>query len=231
MKLVEVIEFVENRPIITSNDVSKNFNVSKTYAYIFLERLFKKGLIQRVEKGKYSYVNDALVVASNIVYPSYVSFFTAASLKGYTEQIPRAIQLATTVYKKSITFGGNKIEFINLPSWGFYGYSKQMRNNFAIFIVEDEKLIIDILLRPKTVGNFEEIVEIIKNTKVQEEKIKEYTKRVKNVSLLKRLGYLLEEYKNIDLSDVVSIKDRNYINLNPFGKSSERINKKWRVKI
>ncbi|NHV07217.1 MAG: hypothetical protein HA495_07755 [Thaumarchaeota archaeon] len=230
MRLIEVVEFIESRPIITSNDVSKNFNISKTYARIFLQRLFKRGLVRRIEKGKYSYVNDALVIACNIVYPSYISFFTAASIKGYTEQLPRTIQLATTVYKRDITFDENKIEFINLPSWGFYGYLKQMRNNFAIFIVEDEKLIIDILLKPKTIGNFEEIVEIIKNIKVQEEKIKEYAKRIKNVSLLKRLGYLLEEYKNIDLSDVVSIRDRNYINLNPFGKLGKNINKKWRIK-
>ncbi|MGB9758760.1 MAG: hypothetical protein ACP5KW_02290 [Thermoproteota archaeon] len=107
---------------------------------------------------------------------SYISFFTAANIKGYTEQFLRTIQLATAVHKRSVTFDENKIEFIGLPSWCFYGYLKQMRNNFAIFIVEDEKLIIDILLRPKTVRNFEEIVEIIKNTQVREDKMKEYAK-------------------------------------------------------
>lgn len=35
MKLVEVIEFIESRPIITSNDVSKNFSISKAYVRIF----------------------------------------------------------------------------------------------------------------------------------------------------------------------------------------------------
>jgi|UniRef100_A0A7C5PFV6 predicted transcriptional regulator of viral defense system len=230
MKLVEVIEFIESRPVITSNDVSKNFSISKAYARIFLQRLFKRGLVRRIEKGKYSYVNDALVIACNLVYPSYISFFTAASIKGYTEQLPRSIQLATTAYKRDIAFDGTKIEFINLPSWSFYGYLKQMRNGFTIFIAEDEKLIIDILLKPKTVGNFEEMIEIIKNTRVQEDKIKEYAKRIKNVSLLKRLGYFLEEYKNIDLSDIVSIRDRNYVNLNPFGKLGKKINKKWRIK-
>jgi len=74
------------------------------------------------------------------------------------------------------------------------------------------------------------MIEIIKNTKVQEKKMKEYAKRIKNISLLKRLRYFLEEDKNIDLSDVVSIRDRNYINLNPFGKLGKNINKKWRIK-
>jgi len=65
------------------------------------------------------------VIACNLVYPSYISFFTAASIKGYTEQLPRSIQLATTAYKRDIAFDETKIEFINLPSWGFYGYLKQ----------------------------------------------------------------------------------------------------------
>lgn len=229
MRALEVIEFAKSRPIITSNDISKNFNISGSYANILLGRLYKKGVIKRIEKGKYTCLNDALVIANNIICPSYISFFTAASIKGYTEQIPRSIQLATTFPKKSITFNGNVVDFINLPSWSFYGYLKKRRNDLAIFIVEDEKLIIDILLKPRTVGNFEEIVEIIKNTKIRERKMKEFVLRIKNSTLLKRLGYFLEKYKSIDISNI-AIKDRNYITLNPFKSSSKYTNKKWRIK-
>jgi predicted transcriptional regulator of viral defense system len=230
MKALEVIEFARSRPLTTGNDISKKFNVSRSYALIFLERLFKKGVIERIEKGKYTCISDVIVIANHIIHPSYISFFTAASIKGYTEQIPRTIQLATTFHKKGITLHENVIQFIPLPQWNFYGYSKQRKDNFTTFIVDDEKLVIDILLRPKTVGNFEEIIEIIKNVKIEEKKMMEFSKRIKNFSLFKRLGYVLEKYKGIDISDILSIKDRNYISLNPFKKSGRYTDKKWRVK-
>ena len=230
MRALEVIEFARNRPLITGNDLSKEFNVSRSYALIFLERLFKKGFIERVEKGRYTCISDAIVIANHIIYPSYISFFTAASIKGYTEQIPRTIQLATTFHKRDITFHENVIQFIALPPWGFYGYSKQRRDSFTTFIVDDEKLVIDILLRPKTVGNFEEIIEIIKNAKIEEKKMMEFVRRIKNLSLLKRLGYILEKHRGIDISNIVSIKDRNYISLNPFKKSGRYTDRKWRIK-
>jgi len=230
MKALEVIEFAKSKPLITGNDTSKKFNVSRSYALIFLERLLRKGLIEKVEKGKYTCISDSIVVANHIIFPSYISFFTAASTKGYTEQIPRTIQLATTSYKKNISFRENIIQFVTLPKWDFYGYSKQRKDSFTIFIVDDEKLIIDILLKPETIGNFEEIIEIIKNAKIKEEKMIEFAKKVKNLSLLKRLGYILEKYKGIDISEILTVKDRNYISLNPFKKSGKHIDKKWKVK-
>jgi len=230
MITLEAIEFIKTKPLVTSKDIAKKFGITNSYATIFLERIARKGLVERIEKGKYTCTDDAIVVANYLVLPSYISFFTAASIKGYTEQIPRKIQIATTIYKKPINFRSYEIEFVRLPNWCFFGYSKEKRNNFTIFLVDDEKLIIDILLKPKTVGNFEEIVEIIKNTKIDESKMVEFVKRIKNVSLLKRLGYLLEKYKSIDISSIVNIKDKNYVSLDPLKKSGKFVDGKWRVK-
>lgn len=98
------------------------------------------------------------------------------------------------------------------------------------FLVEDEKLLIDAFLRPKECGNFDEIRKIYENAKISEKKVVEYLRRVGRQSIIKRVGFLLEEVRGIDLSDKFHL-DRNYVILNPFYKKWKRINPKWRVKI
>lgn len=118
-----------------------------------------------------------------------------------------------------------------MPKRYFFGFIKQETREGAIFVAEPEKLLIDALLRPQEMGNFDEIINIVKNAFLNAEKVVEYALATKNISLMKRVGFLMEKYKNIDLSEKLEIKDNNYISLNPFIKKSKTILSKWRLKI
>lgn len=216
--------------IITRNLIQKERNISDKYAYTLLNRLNKKNKIKNITKGKYTKNKNIWEIATNLFTPSYISFWSAAYFKGYTEQIINEIQIATTKKHKTIEFENYTITFNKLNKKRFFGFEKIRYGDNFIFVVDDEKLLIDLITKEKLVGNFEELTKIIKQTKINKKKIISYLKKINNKSLNKRIGYLLDKYKKIDLSNEIKYKDKNYIKLS-FFLNEKKINKKWRVKI
>ncbi len=227
MDKIKLMKKLENMPVFSSQDIERLYNCERDYARLVLHRLKEKGSIKRVSENVYTTKDEIFVIASNIITPCYISFWSASYFLGYTEQIVNTIQVATTVRKKVIDFEGYKIKFIKLKE--FFGYKKIRTSQGEIFLVDDEKLLIDAFLRPKECGNFGEIKKIYENSKISKEKIIEYLKRTDNNSITKRVGYLIEKIKGIDISDKVEL-DRNYVKLSPFSKP-EKTDSKWRVKI
>jgi predicted transcriptional regulator of viral defense system len=168
------------------------------------------------------------VISTNLVYPSYLSFWSASGYKGYTEQILNTIQIATSKRVKDFLFQGYKIEFVKVNS--IFGYEKIKTDFGEMFIATNEKLIIDSLEHQKRMGNFDEIEKIIENSKIDEIKLIDFLKRNENNSTIKRVGYLLEKIKKIDISKNFGV-DRNYIKLNKLSKKTTQVNSKWRIKL
>ncbi|MCJ7816353.1 MAG: hypothetical protein MUP55_00715, partial [Candidatus Aenigmarchaeota archaeon] len=202
--------------------------IKRSYAKLMLNRLKKRGLIKKVGRNAYTTKDSIYVIASNITYPSYISFWSASSLLGYTEQIVNTIQVATTRRTDPIRFEGYAIKFI--PVKDFFGYKKTITNDGELFMVENEKLLIDAFLKPKECGNFDEIRKIFEGADISEEKLIDYLKRNGRQTVIKRVGFLLEKIKGYDISNYFEL-DRNYVILNPFSNKWRTVDGKWRVKI
>ncbi len=228
MRTIELLRKLQSRPVFRVQDIERIRMCERSYAKLVLHRLKEKGLIKRVTRNVYTTKDDIWVVASNIALPCYISFWSASYFLGYTEQIVNTIQLATTFRKNSINFEGYTIKFI--PMEHFFGFRKIRTENGEIFMVESEKLLIDSFLKPRECGNFDEIVKIYENAEISEEKVVEYLKRVNRQSIVKRVGYLLEKIRGIDISENFDL-DRNYVILNPFSSAWKKTDSKWRVKI
>lgn len=228
MKAIELLDRIGDKPVFRIQDIERIAYVKRSYAKLMLNRLKKRGLIRQVGRNAYTTKEDIFVIASNITYPSYISMWSASSFLGYTEQILNTIQVATTVKMKPINFQGYKIKFIPLKH--FFGYKKTITDEGELFIAENEKLLIDALLRPKECGNFDEIMKIFENADVSKEKIAEYLKKTRVQTVIKRAGFLLEKTKGYDISDQFRL-DRNYVVLNPFSRKWKSLDSKWRVKI
>ncbi len=226
METIKLIEKLKNKTVFNLNDISKINYCSKEYSKIILNRLVKRKLVKKITKNKYTLKENIYVIASNLKSPSYISFWSASSYLGYTEQILNTIQVATTNRYNDLEFEKNKIKFIQLKD--FFGYKKQQTDEGEIFIAETEKLIIDCLLRQKEMGNFDEIIKVFKKAKISKSKVIKFLKRIKNQSLIKRVGFMLEKYKNIDISDEFEL-DTNYIKLNLFSKTNKNKSSKWRI--
>ncbi len=218
---VEAIEKIKSYPIVDRNLLMKHFGYSKEYAYLVLQRLKKRAILKKIIKGKYTPIDDIYKIATNIYFPSYISLLTASMLKRATEQIIRTVQVVCN-YNKEVRILNYEIEFIKAKQ--VFGYE----NKDGIFIADNEKLLIDMLLYRRHSGNFSETIKIIKGLEFNIPRLISYLKRICNLSLIKRAGFLLENYRQIDISGNFGI-DNNYVRLDVFGHSN-KINSKWRMR-
>ena len=86
--------------------------------WVILSRMEEKGFIERIEKGKYliiplgsekgKYTLHEFVIASYLVEPYAISYWSALHHYGLTEQIPTTVFVQTPARKKkaSSTFSG-----------------------------------------------------------------------------------------------------------------------------
>lgn len=218
-----------NLGIITISDASKIINKNMEYTALYMKRLEDRNVIVRVEKGKYALTDtDISVIASNLIYPSYVSFLSGLSFLHETTQIPIITQTVTTVSKKNIEFQKQKIEFIKFNKKRMFGYKKEKMKNGYIFIGEIEKIIIDSLFMPKYCP-LSEIKNPIDNADL--DKMLSYALKMNSIVTLKRLGYLLD-LEGIDVYNKLKPHlNKRYDPLNPLLDSKGEKNKKWMLKI
>ena len=228
MQTIVLLKRLDEKAVFTIQDIKRIANCNSSYAKQIISRLHKKGFAKKITKNKYTTKDDIHAIASNIIFPSYISFWSASSLLGYTDQILNTITLATTRKIKPLRYESYVIKSINIKKY-FFGYHKLRTANGELFIVDNEKLIIDVLLRPRECGNFDEIRSIIEKSEITEEKMVGYLKRVNNQAMIKRAGFLIEEIRGVDLSKYFTL-DRNYVTLNPLGNKTQMINTKWRIK-
>lgn len=228
MKTIELLDKIRTKPVFRIQDIERIAYCNQNYAKQILNRLKKRKLIKQITKNRYTTKDNIFIIASSIAFPSYISFWSAASFLGYTEQIVSTIQVATTRKVKPINFEGYKIKFIPLKNY-FFGYKKISTNEGDILIAEDEKLVIDCLLRQKEAGNMDEIENVFENAKISRQKIVDYLKKINKQSLVKRVGFLLGKKKSIDIYKEFNL-DNNYVLLTPASKKLKSINTKWRVK-
>ena len=224
MKSIELLKKLEKFPLITENDVGKIINKNKDYVKTLLYRLHKRGLITRIEKGKYSLYDDSLIFSSYIITPSYFSLWTALRYYNLTQQQPLDLFVISPISRKPIKLKNEKIFFSKTKH--MYGYKKLRYEDFDIFMAEKEKAIIDSLLFKLPI---QDIYYAIETGELDLKKVVDLANKTKNKSLIKRLGYLLEK-KTGKIFNLKPI-DNNYILLDYLSKKSGEKNTKWKLII
>ncbi|HIH43202.1 TPA: hypothetical protein HA246_06170 [Candidatus Woesearchaeota archaeon] len=189
--------------LFTLEQVSKIFKVKKTQLWAILHRLEKKGWIERIEKGKYmavpftakdGWLENPYIIASKLVDNYYISYRTALSYHGLTEQLPRHVYVATIMRKAMLE---KKIQnyifkFIRLSPRKFFGFKLEKIDLQEICLAEPEKAIVDCLDKEKYSGSIVEIIKALNSAKINIHKLKRYAVKMENSSLVRRLGYLLD---------------------------------------
>src|SRR3989344_6030277 len=100
-------------------DISKIFGFSRIKAYNSIKALKKKNIIKKAGNGFYAFSGaDDFAVASSIVFPSYISFWTALNYHGFSGNAPKQIFLATTRFSKQL----NSFKYIKISKQKFFGY-------------------------------------------------------------------------------------------------------------
>lgn len=206
-------------------DLKLLLHLDRTKTYNLIKALKKKGAIKKLN-GSFA-VADAedFSIGTSLHYPSYISFWSALNYYGWSDQTPKKIFLATTVYSKDIA----SFKYVTIGKKKFFGYTKI--GEFPI--AEKEKALIDSILFPKYAGGMREIKTSLKSSvkELNKDKLISYAFKVGSRAVIRRLGFLLEGigYKKID--KLKKNIGKGYELLDPSLKKKNKLNKTWLLDI
>ncbi len=212
-----------------------------------LHHLVQRRWLQRLEKGKYliiplsagmegHHTENELIIASHLVSQYYVSYWTALSYYGYTDQPSRTIYIATTKQKRPVTIHGLTYRFIQLQPKKFFGHEQVWIGEKRVKMAEKEKAIIDALDHPELSGG---IIQVVKGLwRGREEldlnKLVDNAMRMGNRAITKRLGYLLQRMglgTEQHLAKLEKSLSAGYAVLDPLSQREGRHDTNWRVLV
>lgn len=236
------------RRVFSISEASELMGISNIHVSKLVHRLVQKKKLQRIEKAKYllippeawkagEYTEEGIIVASQLISPYYLSYWTALSFYGWTEQPSRTIFVATSKIKKSVELQGMKIRFVKLNPKRFFGFEEHWVGNQKIVVADKEKTIIDCLDQPRYCGEIVEVVKGLWNGRkdLDQNKLLEYALKMNNGAVIKRLGYLLdllEISKPRIRKKLLKNKTANLAVLDPGHKQSTgEHNKEWNLTI
>ncbi len=221
---IGLLKRLEEYPLFTMNEFVRITGKSPEYSRTMIYRMKKEKLLYHIEKGKYTVHEDPLVFSSHIVIPSYISFWSALRFHNLTEQLPKDMMIASPKPKNAINFQGTRIRFFKTKH--LWGYKKERYAGFEIFVAEKEKCIIDCLLLKN--APFDEVAKAVAKKELDEKKLAEYAIRTKNITLMKRLGYMME-YFGLGAESLAKHLDNNFIPLDWNAPKKGEKNKKWKI--
>lgn len=236
----------KDKPIFSINDARKVLkgDVRKT-----LSSLKEKKWILPLKRGLYVIVpleigiegSEALilhnfVIASHLVKPYYIGYWSALNHHGLTDQIPSTTFIATKKPKNPLEILGNEFYFVTLVEHKFFGFETEKINENEVLISDKNKTIVDSLDHPEYVGGIENVAKAIffYHEELDFEKVREYGIRMKNFTIFKRLGHILdvsglsEKYENV-LKGVKLLK--GFSLLDPLSPRKGKYSRKWGLLI
>jgi predicted transcriptional regulator of viral defense system len=172
------------------------------HAYYLLARLKESGLIAEVENGKYLVLGfepervlaNPLFIASHLVAPAYVSYWSALHHYGFTEQAPLTVFAATTKKKRPVDFGGFRFRYVTIQPHKFFGYRREDAGGLPVLIADEAKSIVDSLDQSRYAGGIAEVAKALQAAlpTLDVPTLMEYANRMADKSLGSRLGYLFD---------------------------------------
>jgi predicted transcriptional regulator of viral defense system len=173
----------------------------------FLERLQRKGWIQRIRRGQFVVIPlssgeertpqlHEFLVAMEIVSPAAIAYWSALNHHGMTEQLPRTVFVATNhpIRHRPKETLGITFKIVSLRPSKFFGIIRDWIDERPFWITDKEKTIIDGLDLPKYIGGVGEVVKALTKiwAELDQAKLLDYSAKIGNSAVAKRLGFLME---------------------------------------
>ena len=179
-----------NKSVFTLNDAARIMNKPKKYVSKLLAMSRK---VARIERGKYFITTgkniDFYEIASQIVFPSYISLFAAFEYYGVTDQVITTVSVVSLKRHRPVVLDGHMIEFRSIQKKRFFGYRKTENT----YIATIEKAIIDALYfnAPPMSYVRETLSEAINRDIIDVDKLLEFSRRMNSSSLERKVELLL----------------------------------------
>ena len=212
-----------NKRVFTTYDVAKLMGKSPAYASLMLSKS-KRAI--RIERGKY-FLEEASTyeIASNIVFPSYISLQAGLQYYGLIDQ--NIVRYSVIALKRhgTVEVRGNTVEFIKTEKKLFFGYL----NKGNAYVASPEKLFVDCLYFGRVqFSALKEAMEAAKSERIIDtEVLKEFAITTGSKVLASKLGFLLESV-GIDAERLLPYRYYNYLSISNTGSKGK--NKRWMVR-
>lgn len=198
----------------------------------------KKGVyliapLEAGEKGAANYTVHSFVLASVLVEPYYIAYWSALNYHGLTDQTPPAVYIATTKPRNSRIILDARFRFVTIPQSKIFGVEETEIENRKVKISSIEKTVVDCLDHPEHCGGIDEIAKALYFSKkeIDPNTLVAFAQKIGNKAVLKRLGYLSETLgmeKPLDLLRSATLS-AGYSRLDPSVKKRGYIVEKWKL--
>ena len=225
MKMNDAIDTLVrlNKPVFSVYDMAKIIGKPTNYTSLILSKNKK---IERIERGKYALAGtDNYRIASNIIFPSYISLNAGLQFYGLIDQNVLKLSVISLKWHKQITLKEKfKIEFLNISKDRFFGYESKD----GAYIASVEKLFLDCLYfgRPNLESIIDSLSIALQEKMINLELLNKYALRMKSGVIINKLGFLLGK-NGIEADSLLKYRYKNYIRVHGFSTSGK--DEKWRL--
>lgn len=202
------------------------------------ENLTSKGLLDQIERGKYTRPNfkDPYVLGTFIASgKSAVAYWSALQLHGFTVRFPNTIFIKATRQKRSKRLFGVPFKFIEVQEERFVGIISMGYGTRSYPITDPEMTIIDCFDQPRYGGAYDDLIKAFAEASLDQEKMIKYCDTIGNLSVIKRLGYLSELFELSEMDRFIAFaRDRinpRYVLLDPRGSHDGPFQNGWKLRL
>lgn len=223
--------------IFTIANIEEQIHHSFKNVQIIADRLVKKGLLTRIEKGKYCRHNfrDEWVIGNYLVNDGVIAYWSALNRHGLTEQFPNTVFVQTAKEKLDKNVFGVDYKFIRVAKRKLIGYEMYGVGNNQFRMSDIEKTIVDCFDLPEYSGGYAELMRAFNTAKLDAKKMVKYCKAINNIAVTKRIAFLGELLKKENFEAFLkyakeAINER-YILFDPIGLDAGAHVKEWKIRL
>ena len=241
-----------------AQEMAARLEIPPTTLTWVLTQLVKSGRLTHLRRGLYA-IDDSrsggpaphpFAIATALVAPSVISHWSAMAYHGLTEQIPRIITATTTrdivtprMRRGATSDGpaslwevpGLSIRYVRVQPHHFWGFQEVWVDETArIPITDRERTVLDGFVSPAIFGSIHEVLGVLEEhlTEIDIDKLVAYALRYGRGSVIKRLGYFLEQF-DVPSSILEPLRDAPITShrlLDPDGLDRGPYLARWRVR-
>jgi len=237
----------ENQQVITISDIADVLDISRKSAKDMAFALKEKGWLERIAHGKYLilplsagengiYTEHEFVIASALVAPMYVGYWSALNHHGLTEQLSRTVYIVTTARARERDVHGVTYRPVTVTEQKFFGYQPTAVGSDQVNISSIEKTLVDCADHPEFCGGITELAKAMQNavgTRCSWDRVVQYLRRLENGAATKRIVYLTDQL-GIDLPeyrDLVENSTTGYPLLDPTREATGTRDSTYRLRL
>lgn len=208
----------------------------------------KSGIIEAIKPGIFQ-LNDSYLsspvsvyeVGLTIVPECYLSYLTAITIHGLTDQLADIIYLSVGLSNNSYSnkkgkynfeAKGSKYKIVKVSKSHIFGIEKKWYGDYRISISDLERTLVDCINHPQYAAGFYEVISYFDQARtiLQLDKIISYATRISQ-SCLQRVGWVFEKigFEEGVLEVMKEIEANTWVKLDSSRDRRGTYNKKWKV--